>query len=110
MELPNRERAYLPAAKLTGYLLSETHPVGSSKAKFFRALGFNDLNVPLLEDGLLAIAHTGVVDEVEPTKHGTKYGINGPLETPSGRIVQIRTIWFIGANEDAPRFVTAYPA
>jgi len=34
MELPNKEKAYIPLAKLKDYLLSETHSVGKSKAKF----------------------------------------------------------------------------
>ena len=110
MDMPNRDRAFIPPAKLTAYLLSETHPVGASKAQFFRMCGFNDLNVQLLEAGLLAIAHGGIIDDAEPTKHGMKYVIDGPLETPSGRIVQVRTVWFIGTDEANPRFVTAYPA
>ena len=40
MKLPRSLEAIVPERKLTGYLLSETHPVGRAKAKFFRALGF----------------------------------------------------------------------
>ena len=45
MKLPNRENAYIPPRKLTEYLLSETHSIGKSKAKFFRAIGFDEENV-----------------------------------------------------------------
>lgn len=34
MKLPNGERAFVPPEKLAGYLLSETHPTGQSKARF----------------------------------------------------------------------------
>lgn len=37
MILPNRERAYIPEAKLVHYLLSLSHPVGKSKARFVTA-------------------------------------------------------------------------
>lgn len=48
MKLPFRKNAYIPEAKLVDYLLSETHPVGSSKAKFFRGLGYDEGNVKQL--------------------------------------------------------------
>jgi hypothetical protein len=110
MDLPNRNRAYVPREKLTNYLLSETHPVGKSKAKFFRALGFDDSQVGQLEQELLAIAHSQQVDEEEATPHGVKYAIEGPLHTPGGNVVRIRTVWIVEGNETNPRFVTAYPA
>ncbi len=67
MELPNRENAYIHTAKLTGYLLAETHSVGKSKARFFRGLGFNESNVSLLEQELLHIARSQVVTETIST-------------------------------------------
>ena len=109
MELPNRDKAWIPAPKLTDYLLNESHPVGGAKARFFRAHGFNDLNVSLLEQDLLEIAHTGTVDEVETIKHGVKYAINGSPDTPSGRIVLVRTVWFIPHGATDPQFITTYP-
>ncbi|WP_416223734.1 DUF6883 domain-containing protein [Thermoflexus sp.] len=42
MPLPNAGNAYVPLSKITRYLLSETHSVGRAKARFFRALGFNE--------------------------------------------------------------------
>jgi hypothetical protein len=110
MKLPNRENAYIPSSKLLDYLLSKTHPVGRSKAVFFRALGFYEANVDELEHGLLAIAQSEDVKEVVTTTHGTKYVIDGPLQTPDGRLVQVRTVWIIDKGQDRPRFVTAYPA
>lgn len=37
MKLPDKEKAYIPLLKIKDYLLSETHPIGKSKAKFFRS-------------------------------------------------------------------------
>lgn len=49
MELLNKFKAYIPISKMTGYLLSETHAVGKSKARFFRSLGFDETNVSELQ-------------------------------------------------------------
>jgi N-acetylglutamate synthase-like GNAT family acetyltransferase len=75
--LPNRENAFIQPEKLTGYLLSETHSVGKSKAKFFCELGFNEENVDILEQELLKVANFQEITETITTKHGTKYVIIG---------------------------------
>ena len=108
--MPNREHAYIPSPKLLGYLLSETHSVGKAKAKFWRAVGFDRTNVAMLEQGLIAIAHAEEVKEIIPSPHGVKYLLEGSLQTPIGRVVQVRTVWIIDTGQDRPRFVTAYPA
>jgi len=107
--LPNRTRAYIPRNKITAYLLSETHAVGKSKAKFFRSLGFDETNAGHLEQALLAIAQTEQVVESIPSPNGTKYVIDGFLETPRGVRVRVRTIWIIEPEQEEPRFITAYP-
>lgn len=56
MNLPNREDAWVPSEKISGYLLSDTHPVGKSKARVFRAVGFTEPGV--LAEQLLAVGHT----------------------------------------------------
>jgi hypothetical protein len=40
VRLPNRHQAIIERVKLEGYLLSEVHPVGRFKARFFASLGF----------------------------------------------------------------------
>ncbi len=109
MKLPKRENAYIPSSKLHDYLLSKTHSVGRWKARFFGALGFEEVNVDVLEQRLIAIAHSEDVTDVVPSAHGTKCVIEGPLQTPAGSLVQVRTVWIIDAGQDRPRFVTAYP-
>ena len=91
------------------YLLSESHAIGKSKAKFFRSLGFDEMNSAQLEQGLIQIAQSQTVYETAETAYGTKYIIDGELHTPKGVIMQVRTIWIIDAQGKAPRFVTAYP-
>jgi len=110
MQLPNCLQAYIPSEKLSAYLLSETHAVGKAKATFFRALGFNETNIPLLEHELLTLAHSAPVQDMVPSPHGVKYIIEGVLEAPSGASPSIRTVWILETGETNPRFVTAYPA
>jgi len=109
MKLPNWENAYIPPPKLNAYLLSETHSVGKSKARFLRAAGFDETNAGVLEQSLLAIARSEDVKEVVSSPHGIKYIIEGALQTPTGSLVQARTVWIIDTGQDRPRFVTAYP-
>ena len=110
MRLPGAEFGVVPAEKLVGYLLSLAHPVGRSKAVFFRSLGYDETNAELLAAGLAAIAADNEVDEVETTEFGTKYVVEGALVTPSGVTTSLRTVWMVRSGEVTPRFVTAYPA
>ena len=109
MELPNREQAFVQPTKLAGYLLSETHSVGRSKAKFFRDLGFNEDTVSLPEQELLAIARSQKVTKTMSTVHGMRYVIVGKISTPTNTMVSVLTVWIIDAGERFPRFVTARP-
>jgi hypothetical protein len=109
LQLPIRENAYIQPQKITGYLLSESHSVGKSKAKFFREVGFNDTNIYLLEQELLTLAQSHEVAESSSTSHGKKYVIVGSINTPLDRQVTILTVWIIDIGEVNPRFVTARP-
>jgi hypothetical protein len=109
MRLPNGDHAFIAPSKLQGYLLSGTHPAGQSKAKFFRAVGFDETTLPVLQAGLLSIAKECEVTQVGSSPHGMKYIIDGTLSTPTGQVVSILTIWIIDTGQEIPRFVTAYP-
>ncbi len=108
-QLPNRMSAYIPADKIVGYLLSETHAIGKSKARFFRSLGYDEAAAGELERGLLAIAHAQEVTASITSPHGTKYVVDGLLRAPQGAAVRLRTIWIVETEQENPRFVTAYP-
>jgi hypothetical protein len=110
MKLPAGEHAVIPPAKLVDYLLSLTHPVGRSKARFLRAAGFDETNVSTLEHGLLAIARNGDVIQTQSSPHGTKFAVEGELSAPIGGVMFLRTIWIIETGQAHPRLVTAYPA
>ena len=91
------------------YLLSPTHPVGRSKAKYFRSKRFNDESVETLKKALLMVAASGQVEEVVSTAYGVKYVVDGTLTSPTLSILRIRTIWVMEEGIQIPRFVTAYP-
>jgi len=96
-------------ASLGNHGLCPWGSIGKWKAGFFLSLGFSATNVDELKRHLIAIAHSEDVREVIPSAHGTKYVVDGLLQAPDGRSVQMRTIWIIDVGEDRPRFVTAYP-
>lgn len=109
MTVPNAENAVVPPEKLTAYLLALSHPIGGSKARYFRAHGFADDNADVLADGLRHIV-AGVPSSVRTSPFGTKYVVSGDLPTPRGTIVRIETVWIVEPPSNRPRFVTAYPS
>jgi hypothetical protein len=109
MRLPNAERAAVPQPKITGYLLSISHRDGRSKAAFFLRFGFSTNVWQGLAEALRQHAIDHEISGVEDSPFGTRYVIEGMIHSPDGRNPMIRSVWFIEAGEEAPRFVTAYP-
>lgn len=109
MKPPNVEAAVVSDDKITGYLLSPTHRDGRHKAAFFLGFGFTADAGQTLTAALLKHAADHEVAKVESTPFGTRYVVEGTIETPCGRMPSIRSVWFVEAGQDIPRFVTAYP-
>jgi hypothetical protein len=109
VKLPNASAARVDLEKLTEYLLSETHPVGRTKAEFFQALGFTRDRPAELLAALLKLARSAEVVDQALTPFGIKYVIDGRITGPKGSAA-VRTVWFIERKRAAPRLVTAYPA
>ncbi|MBL8161273.1 MAG: hypothetical protein JNJ61_04750 [Anaerolineae bacterium] len=109
MKLPNYELATVPQRKITEYLLSPAHATGRAKAGFFSRFGYTAENWQLLASALLNHAAVHDVVKTEPSPFGTRYVIEGEFDALDGRKPQVRSIWFIGHNEQIPRFVSAYP-
>lgn len=107
--LPNIQNAYIPKEKITGYLLSDTHRDGKTKAIFFNRFGFSLNNWQELAKALLKHARENQISKTELSKFGTKYVIDGSLSTPQKKLPMIRSIWFIEGGKNTPVFVTAYP-
>ncbi len=109
MKLPNVAEALVPADKITGYLLSPAHRDGRHKAAFFIGSGFAlDAWQPLAA-ALRKHATDHEANKVESTPFGTRYIVEGTMETPAGQTPRIRPVWFLETSQKIPRFVTAYP-
>ena len=109
MKLPNLERAIVRAEKVSDYLLSTTHPAGRHKARFFGLFGFSRAAPEILVQALVTHTGSNEVSAIARTKFGTRYTIDGALNSPDGRNPRLRVIWFIESGSEIPNFVTAYP-
>jgi len=71
--------------------------------------GFSVEDWEVLAKALHRHAAENEVVKIEQTPFGTRYVVDGPLSTPSGRSVNVRVVWFVEHAETIPRLVTAYP-
>lgn len=95
--------------KLHGYLLSDSHPVGRFKARFFAALGYTPDDWQVLEADF-RIQHLGQSAELGPSNSkGQTYTIRAILKGPNGQSAQVLSVWFVRTQTGIPHFVTAYP-
>ncbi len=51
-------------------------------------------------------AGEGTVQLVEETPFGSKFRVYGRIETPTGGVIAVVTVWIVLSDEDSPRFVT----
>ncbi len=109
MKLPFSARARVERNKIVEYLLSVSHPDGRSKARFFARFGFSLEKWRAFERALKKHGKSHDVSASVESQHGTRYSIDGPLETPDGRNPKVRTVWVLAKRSKSPRLVTAYP-
>jgi hypothetical protein len=109
LRIPNADRAVIDPAKLHGYLLSRSHPIGRFKAAFFHALGYSSEGWSQLEADLRDQHLSRDVTLEAQTPYGQKYSIRATLIGPSGSSADVVSVWVVRTGEDIPRFVTAYP-
>ena len=109
MAIPNAERAVVSREKLTVYLLNAAHKRGATKARLLQRLGYRPEAPERLEADLKTQHLWLAVSNTSQNAYGTVFEIEGPIETPSGRKVNFRSIWQIDTGTDVPRFITMYP-
>ena len=109
MRLPNAEQARVDRNKITDYLLSVTHADGRSKAEFFDRFGFRVEEWQRLAEALRVHGASHQAIRVVETSYGTRYSVDGALETPDERNPIVRTVWMIDRGSDTPRLITAHP-
>jgi hypothetical protein len=100
--------AIISRDKVTGYLLSLSHPIGRYKAAFFASLGYTADAPEFFERDIAALLKSDVL-ELDVTDFGRKFSSRGLLTGPNGRQAYAMAIWIILSGESAPRLVTAYP-
>jgi hypothetical protein len=110
MTLPYADHARVDREKVTEYLLSSSHPDGRSKSEFFGRYGFRAKEWQVLARALCKHGQLYPVSTIVDSDYGSRYSIEGALETPDGRQPMVRTIWMIGKGTTIPRLITAYPA
>jgi hypothetical protein len=108
MKLPDCHNVHIEDAKVRGYLLSTTHPVGRFKARIFAALGFTEARATLFVAEIRRIAAAGEVETVEDSEYGRKYTVPGLLEGPKGQ-ARVRTVWFQAPGQSQVRLVSVRP-
>ena len=106
MKLPNFEKAKIPKAKITEYLLSFSHRDGRGKAKFFSQFGFSADSWQELAGALRQHAVDHEITKEEKSRFGTRYVIEGKLSTTDGKNPIIRSVWFVPSGEKNPWFAT----
>ena len=72
MKLPNSGKAIVEERKVCDYLLSDSHPVGRFKARFFAGIGFSSEDWSVLQRELRRIAATGEAQLVQESTFGVK--------------------------------------
>ena len=93
--------------KLARYLLNPDHPVGSSKAKWFKeALGFTKSNADDLAQQIKFDPSEAVQTAI--TEHGTKFNQVIPITGANGRTIDVNFAW-IKNNDGVTRLVTSIP-
>jgi hypothetical protein len=107
--LPNLDRAAVPEAKIVNYLLSAFHSGGRAKARFLESYGFRAQDWHALRDAVIAHAMANDITASHQTRFGTRYEIDGPMETPDGRTPMVRVVWFVELQDNVPRLVTLVP-
>jgi hypothetical protein len=109
VQLPKAEQAIVDLEKVSGYLLSETHPVGKAKAAFFKGLGFTPERPLELVWALQQLGRSGSVVDQEENRFGTKFVVEGILSGSLGS-ARVSSVWFAATPSASPRLVTAYPS
>jgi hypothetical protein len=109
LRLPNAKKARVERGKVVDYLLSESHPDGRSKAAFFLRFGFDQRHWHGLAEALRTHGAANEITRTETSDYGTRYTVDGIIETPDGRNPMIRTIWIIDNANSEPQLVTAHP-
>lgn len=105
--LPETAILKVDEPKVVSYLLSMSNSHG--KAAFFLGFGFRPDAWKAMADALKQQARSNRVAFSVDSPYGTRYSVDGELETPGGRRPRVRTVWIREADSDELRLITAHP-
>jgi hypothetical protein len=112
--LPRASEAFGVRRKLTTYCLNAANEFGAAKARGFALI----LEITIDDADYLeaAILSAITVAPITAIRDCAPHGVNCVVEVPvrgldrkSTRLVNIRTVWRIGAPGDRPHLTTAFP-
>lgn len=104
-------KVIIDKVKVTNYLLNNNPPEGRSKAMFFKLYGFDQRRPKQFQNAMKNHFYVNFRTSIsEETAYGIKILLQGPIETPIGKEVLIKSVWFKELNSDFIKLVTAYPS
>lgn len=109
MPIPNANRAIIEEQKISNYLLNTDHRQGGSKAVLLIQFGYDPADWMRLANDLRRDHLIKDPDVIRTTLYGERYEICAPLQTPSGRLLIVRSVWQIDLDTVSPRFITLHP-
>jgi hypothetical protein len=92
MKLPGADKTIVEREKITDYLLNAEHPDNGGKAAFFLGLGFSRDDWQLLAAAFRKLAANHHITKMMASAHGTKYIVDGRIESPSEKVSLLRTV------------------
>lgn len=105
---PFGNRAIVLDAKLTDFILSSDHRIGSLKARFFKsALDIGPNQAYVLKANLLRAAATEKPDLLWAEPHGSHYALVSKLSY-GDKSAFVRSHWLVKTGEKAPNLVSAF--
>lgn len=107
--IPNLEYADIPDAKISGYALNKTHPIGKNKAiAFEKYLGYNVSN----KEELLQEVYEGLkrykCSKRAVTQYGQPYEVAMVVKGANGKYAKVKTGWIVDKDSNIPRLTTIY--
>ncbi len=97
----------IPLEKITSYLLA--HRNQDDKSQFLAQAGFTCDNPEVLLDAIRQHAATHEAVEDGENEWGTLLRVEGSLDGPNGRSLNVVTIWIRWATDGSVHFVTLKP-
>ncbi|RVU21926.1 DUF6883 domain-containing protein [Methylobacterium oryzihabitans] len=101
----------IPESKIAGYLLNLNSVDGAAKAGLLMRFGFSPDRPLELMDALGRHPSPSSWVAAFETPYGIKHYFEGPLSSPGGRTLRIRSVWQVDgdAKGGTARFVTLRP-